>query len=172
MGDVKKPRKQYSSPRRPWDKKRIVKESKIMREYGLKAKRELWRFETIIKGKKHNARTLLALPIETRTEKEKELFENLYNLGILDSKATLDDVLGLTLESILERRLQTVDLRKGLAITAHQARQFITHGHISVNKKKVSSPGYLVKRNEEDMIEYFGQTMELGAAIVEKKENK
>jgi len=46
---------------------------------------------------------------------------------------------------LLERRLDNVVYRMGLALSHGQARQFITHGHITVNGKKVDRPGYLVK---------------------------
>jgi len=65
----------------------------------------------------------------------------------------LDDVLGLTAENVLERRLQTLVYRKGLAKTLHQARQMVVHGHIAINGRRVTSPGYLVPRDEEDKIE-------------------
>jgi ribosomal protein S4 len=50
--------------------------------------------------------------------------------------------------------LQTQVYLKGLANTPKQARQFIIHGHISVQGRKVTIPGYLVKDNEEGSIEY------------------
>ncbi len=46
---------------------------------------------------------------------------------------------------LLERRLGNVVCRMGLALSRRQARQFITHGHITVNGKKVDKSGYLVK---------------------------
>jgi len=66
----------------------------------------------------------------------------------------LDDVLDLTVEAILERRLQTLVFRKGLAKSIYQSRQLITHGHIAIDGKKVFSPSYIVPKNEEDKIEY------------------
>ena len=68
--------------------------------------------------------------------------------------STLDDVLGLTQETVLNRRLQTLVHRKGLAATAKQARQFIVHGHISIDGRKVTIPGYVVKRTEEEKIAF------------------
>ncbi|MEM3608734.1 MAG: 30S ribosomal protein S4, partial [Candidatus Bathyarchaeia archaeon] len=65
-----------------------------------------------------------------------------------------DDVLDLTIEDVLERRLQTIVFRKGLAKTIHQARQLITHGHIAIGKQKVTVPSYLVSKDEEDQIVY------------------
>jgi ribosomal protein S4 len=42
--------------------------------------------------------------------------------------------------------------RKGLASSVGQARQFIIHGHISINDRKVTIPGYIVPRGEEDRV--------------------
>jgi small subunit ribosomal protein S4 len=77
-------------------------------------------------------------------------------MGILTKEnATLDDILGLTEESYLERRLQTIVYRKGLARTIYQARQLIVHGHIAINGKRVTSPGYIVMKGEEDLIDFY-----------------
>jgi small subunit ribosomal protein S4 len=58
------------------------------------------------------------------------------------------------LEDILERRLQTIVFHKGLAQSMHQARQLIAHGHISIGGRKVSSPSYLVLKDEEEKMAY------------------
>ena len=55
---------------------------------------------------------------------------------------------------MLERRLQTIVWKKGLARTIYQARQLIVHGHIAIAGRRVTSPGYLVSREEEDRIDY------------------
>ena len=60
----------------------------------------------------------------------------------------------LTIEDILERRLQTVVFRKGLARTIFQARQLITHGHVTIDGRRVTIPGYIVLREDEAKIVY------------------
>jgi len=85
---------------------------------------------------------------------QKQLLDRLQRLGILPETAELDDVLDLSLEDILERRLQTLVFRKGLAKSIHQARQIITHGHVAIEGKKVSSPSYLVLKDEEAKVGY------------------
>jgi len=157
MGDPKKTKKQYTPPRKPWDKTRLEEERALSETYGLKNKRELWRMETTLRNKRQNARKLLALPLEERLKREKELLDSLNRIGLLGENATLDDVLSLTLDALCERRLQTLVWRKGLANTVNQARQFITHGHISVNGKKVNVPGYIVPRELENKIAYYGK---------------
>ncbi len=51
--------------------------------------------------------------------------------------------------SLLERRLDNVIYRLGLAVSRPQARQMIQHGWFCVNKKKVTTPSYLVKVGDE-----------------------
>lgn len=156
MGDPKKKRKQYERPRRSFQKERIEKERDLKKTYGLKNKRELFRAETIIRTKRGTARKLLALGLETRIKREKELLDSLKKVGILRATPKLDDVLILTPEAMLERRLQTIVWRKGMANTLKQARQFIVHGHIAINGKKVDRPGYLVNAEEEGQLAWYG----------------
>ena len=155
MGDPKKRKKVYQKPRKSFQKENIVKERETKQIYGLKNKKEYYRAESIIRTKRKTARTLLALDLEQRLRREKELLDSLIKQGILRGTPTLEDVLVLTPESILERRLQTIVWRKGLANTAKQARQFIVHGHVSVNGNKIDKPNYLVKVDEENNIKYY-----------------
>jgi small subunit ribosomal protein S4 len=85
---------------------------------------------------------------------EKQLLERLNRIGILPETAVLDDVLDLTIEDILERRLQSIVFSKGLAKSIFQARQLITHGHVAIDGKRVPSPSYLVLKDEETKIAY------------------
>ena len=71
---------------------------------------------------------------------ENELLTHLKKLGILQETAVLDNVLDLTIEDILERRLQTIVFRKGLARTIFQSRQLITHGHVTIDDRRVTIP--------------------------------
>ena len=154
MGDPRRPRKKWISPKHPWIKERLVKELELVGRYGLKNKRELWIAASLARRFRHMARELLGLPPEVRAEREKALLRKLYNMGLVGENASIDDVLSLTAEHILERRLQTIVYRKGLAKTIHQARQLIVHGHIAIAGRRVTSPGYLVSRDEEDLIDY------------------
>jgi len=154
MGDPKKPRKKWEGPKHPWIKERLLREIELMGKYGLRNKKEIWKAETLARYFRHRARQLLALPPEARAKEEKALLSKLYELGVLPENATLDDVLGLSTEHFLERRLQTIVYKKGLAKTIYQARQLIVHGHIAIAGRRVRSPGYLVKRHEEDLVDY------------------
>lgn len=50
--------------------------------------------------------------------------------------------------SLLERRLDNVVYRQGLAVTRAQARQLVSHGHFTVNGKKTDIPSYMVRPGE------------------------
>ncbi|MEB2836347.1 MAG: 30S ribosomal protein S4 [Desulfurococcales archaeon] len=154
MGDPRKPRRKWEGPKHPWIKERLIQELELMGRYGLKNKKELWRAATLARKFRHMARSLLGLPEDIRRERERALLHRLHRMGLIGENATLDDVLGLTAEHVLERRLQTIVWKKGLARTIYQARQLITHGHIAIAGRRVTSPGYLVSREEEDLIDY------------------
>ncbi len=108
---------------------------------------------------------------------ENELLARLKKQGILQETAVLDNVLDLTIEDILERRLQTIVFRKGLARTIYQARQLITHGHITIDFRRVTIPGYIVHKEEEAKIMYSPESavanqahaLRLGLTVVAKQ---
>jgi len=154
MGDPKRQRKKYETPRFPWRTDTLQSELKLLGQYGLRNKRELWRHETTLSRYREIARSLLGKAAEERKKLEKQLLDRLNRLGILPETAVLDDVLDLTIEDILERRLQTIVFNKGLAKSIHQARQLISHRHIAIEGQRVPSPSYLVLREEEPKITY------------------
>lgn len=157
MGDPKFPRRTYNTPSHPWQGERIKEEAIVVKEYGLKNKRELWKAKDFLRRYRRIARLLQArlLNKEPQAEKEKEqLLKSLYRMGLLSDKSTLNDVLALQLEAVLQRRLQTMVHLKGLSMTAGQARQMIIHGHISLKGRKMTIPGYLVTRGEDEEITY------------------
>lgn len=152
MGDPKKCRKRWEGPHHPWRKDVLEKELIIMGKYGLRNKRELWIANSILKTIRRRAISILGLEKEQREKEEKILINKLYRMGLLPENAVLDDVLGLTVEDILERRLQSIVFKLNLARTPYQARQLIVHGHIYIGDRRVTIPGYLVSREEESMI--------------------
>ena len=158
MGDPKFSRRKYDTPAHPWEGERIKTENELLMKYGLKNKRELWRAQSFIRSLRAQSRELQARLRASDPQAETEtklLLEKCSKLALLPPEgSTLNDVLTLGTEAVLQRRFQTVLYRKGFAYTPKQARQFIVHGHASVSGRKVTIPGYLVKRTEEDKIEY------------------
>ncbi len=154
MGDPKKSRKKYSSPRKLWQADQLSQDLYILGKYGLRNKRELWKAETELSRLRKQARKLLAESVDKRFREEQNLLSSLSRKGIIGGSPTLDDILGLTIENLLERRLQTVVKNKGLVKSIHLARQAVSHGHIVVNDRVVTIPGYLVRVEEEPSVRF------------------
>ena len=157
MGKPKFSRKKYETPSHPWQEDRIKEENELIRKYGLKNKREIWKAKTTLGKYRGQAREISGKigTEDPQIKKESDqLLMHLERMTILKSKSTLDDVLALNIESILSRRLQTLTYLKGLAGTPNQARQLIAHGHIAINGRKITVPGYLVTKDEEGGISY------------------
>jgi small subunit ribosomal protein S4 len=154
MGDPKKQRRKFDTPKFPWRTDILQEELRLLGTYGLRNKHELWRHETTLSNFRGIARSLIGKSPEKRKKMENEIVTRLKKIGILNETAVLDDVLDLTIEDLLERRLQTIVFRKGLAKTVQQCRQLITHGHIAVNNRRITVPGYIVAKTEETQITY------------------
>jgi len=135
-----------------WTTDQLNAELYIMGSYGLRNKRELWKAQTEVARIRNQARALLALSAEARAEKEKRLLNFLNRLGLAKEGATLDDILNLKIEDLLERRLQTIVMKKSGIKSPYQARQLVSHRHVSIGNRKVNIPGYLVRTEEEPQI--------------------
>ncbi|MEW5955817.1 MAG: 30S ribosomal protein S4 [Candidatus Micrarchaeota archaeon] len=164
MGDPRRRRKLYEAPKKMWDKTRIEEEGKLVKEYGLKSSSELWRMQTILRKIRREARRILSRKGTHLKEREHDLLARVKRFLISKEDVTLDDVLALDTRDILERRLQTIVLKKHFAKTPKQARQFIVHGHVAVGSQRLSIPSYLVKFNEEDAVNWSGEPVAFEAA--------
>ena len=127
MGDPRKAKKLYRRPRMIWTTDQLNAELYIMGSYGLRNKRELWKAQTEVARIRNQARALLSLSAEARAEKEKRLLNFLSRLGLAKEGATLDDILNLKVEDLLERRLQTIIMKKSGSKSPYQARQAVSH---------------------------------------------
>ncbi|WP_136715212.1 30S ribosomal protein S4 [Halorientalis salina] len=149
--------KLYETPNHPFQGERIAGEHDLVGRYGLKNKEELWRAQSELRSFRREARQLLgaaAGEAEAAAKESEEFLARLQKLGILGEEDGLDDILSLDVTDVLERRLQTVVYRKGLANTASQARQFISHGHIRMEGRRVTEPSAKVTVAEEDTVEF------------------
>jgi small subunit ribosomal protein S4 len=158
MGDPKKQRKKFETPRFRWRKDILQEELKLLGQYGLRNKHELWRHKTMLSKTRGIARSLIGKTPEERVKMENELLVRLKKLGVLDETAVLDNVLDLSIEDLLERRLQTLVFRKGLARTIFQSRQLITHGHVTIGNRRVTVPSYTVSKQAEETLMYSPQS--------------
>ena len=155
MGDPKFPSKHYDTPSHPWQKVRIEQESGLIHQYGLKNKKEIWRANTKVREMRRQARKLTANSNDVQAQKERDLLlAKLNRLGMIEQNSGLEDILRMSPENILDRRLQTQVYLQGLASTAKQARQLIVHGHISIDGAVTRVPGMLVTKLQEKKLSY------------------
>jgi small subunit ribosomal protein S4 len=146
MGKPKFTRKKYDKPSHPWQADRINQENELVKKYGLKNKREIWKADAAIGRIRNRAKFLI-----TKSEKEKQAFiEKLMKHGF--KVESIADALGLNKEDWMKRRLQTIIFLKKLAHTPKQARQLITHKHVSIGEQIVNIPSYQVSLEEEPSV--------------------
>ena len=154
MGDPRKISKKYETPNHPWQRARIDREKIFRKDFGLKNQKEIGKMDAVLKSFTGQAK-LLAIATSPQAQKEKmQLMQRAQRLGLLKSDAQLSDVLGLKTEDILNRRLQTMVVKKGLARSMNQSRQFIVHRHIMINGTAMTVPSYLVQVSEESGISF------------------
>jgi small subunit ribosomal protein S4 len=155
MGDPRRLRKKLEGPRHPFNKPRIEEEMNYLGNFGLRNKKEIWKAQTVLRKFRARARASLALPEHQRENERVILIKKLYQMGIMPTEDGLtDEILSLSVEKFLKRRLQSIVHELGLAKTPWQARQMITHGHIAIQEKKVTSPSYHVSRGEEEFVKF------------------
>ncbi len=160
MGDPKHPKKKYETPLHPWQRSRMEEETKILKEFGLKNKTEIWKLRTKWREWARLAKKLASLHTKQSEVEKKQLLEKLHKFGLVEENATVNDVLAIELRDLFMRRLQSVVVKCKLARSMKQARQFIVHKHILVNGKTMTTPSYLVSIVEENKVT-FGVTSAL-----------
>jgi small subunit ribosomal protein S4 len=151
---MRKIRRKYKRPKKPWDSTRIAEEKTLMKEYGLRTKKELWRSQEVLRQFRRRARDLIA---SKDPANQKILMDRLVKLGMLSKEAGLDDVLALQITSVLDRRLQSMILKRKMAQSPLHARQMITHGHVFIGDRRIKFPSYLVESEKESGIRIRGE---------------
>ena len=131
-----------------------MEELEVLGRFGLRNNREFWKSRTMLGNWRGIARHSRTLSKEKSLNVQQTLITKLKRLGILGPEAEFEDVLHLTVEDVLKRRLQSLVYEKGLSSTIYQARQYIVHGHIQVGNKKINAPSYIVKKDEEGLISF------------------
>lgn len=148
MAGIRRQKKMYSRPRKPFELERITEENEVVEKYGLKNKKEIWKAEAAISKIRGIAKKLI-----TASSEEQEAFiSRLAKKGLIKSGSKMDNVLDLKKEDHLERRLQTIVLRKGFAKSAKQARQLVTHKYVRVGDRIINIPSYGVSVDEESKV--------------------
>lgn len=129
----------------------------LLGEYGLRCKREIWRAQLALAKVRSAARKLLTLDEKDakRMFEGDALIRRLVRFGILnEDEKRLDDVLRLTTQRFLERRLQTKVYKMNYAKSIHHARVLILQRHIRVGKQLVNTPSFMVRSESEGHIDF------------------
>ena len=160
MGQPKFSRPKTQTPTHPWKAERIEEEHALKDQYGLKrvgGMKEIWRERSALRRHRQLAMKLIGRvdTSEGHFKREKEEFlGSMQRKGLISEDADLDDVLQISVENMLDRRLQSQVYYKGLAPSMRAARNMIVHGHIVLGNQKMNVPGYHVLRNQEADIAY------------------
>lgn len=143
---MKRKHKSYARPRKPFDKARIEEEGQLVKKFGLKNKREIWRTDAKVSTIRSQAKKLIG-----GDEKSQQAFlKRLQEMGL--RVEDMADVLSLTKEDLLARRLQTIVQQRKLAPSAKAARQMIVHRKVVVDGSRVDVPSFLVPLSLENKI--------------------
>lgn len=143
---MRKQSKKYSRPRKPFDKARIDEENILKKEYGLKNKKEIWKAEAAIGRIRNLAKRLITKPEEEKNAFVKRLQKKGFNV------TSIADALALKKEDWLRRRLQTIVFLRKLTNTPKQARQFVSHKHVSIGNQIINIPSYQVSLEQEPLV--------------------
>ena len=157
MGEPKFSRPKYDTPSHPWKAQRIEEEHAMRDNHGLKNMKEIWKAKSQLRRHRRQAMRLIGMVDTTEGHGKREmedLLHSLYSKGFIESNAELGDILSLSTEDVLSRRLQAQVYYKGLACTMKQACQLVVHGQICIGEQKVTIPSYPVSRDEENELRY------------------
>ena len=160
MGQPKFSRPKTQTPTHPWKAERIEEEHALKEQYGLKrvgGMKEIWRERSALRRHRQLAMKLIGRvdTSEGHFKREKEEFlGSMQRKGLISEDADLDDVLQISVESMLDRRLQSQVYYKGFAPSMRAARNMIVHGHIVLGNQRMNVPGYHVLRDQESEIAY------------------
>ena len=155
----------YVKPRKMYQKERIQEENVLLKKYGLKSKKEVWKTLAKVNYYRHRARELAKRPLD----EQEVLFTKLKAIGLKVNN--IADVLNLKIEDLLQRRLPTIVFERKFAPTVKTARQMVVHKRVMINGKIVNTPGYLVEVSEENSINVKAQQIKMNALQTENSEN-
>ncbi len=155
--------KKFERPKKAFESDRIKEENTLVKRYGLKNKKEVWKADSKIKYFRGRAKSL----ITADKEMQDKFITKLNAIGLKVNNVV--EILSLNKEDLLKRRLSTIVSDKSLADTAKQARQMIVHKRIIVDGRVMNVPSYIVKISEEDSITLKKNVKKPKPAPVEEK---
>ena len=145
-----------------FEKERIDAEIKTCGLYGLRTKTEMWKVQLVLARLRKRARELLTLDEQDqrRVFEGNALMKKMFKYGLLDAEKEnkLDYVLALTIEKLLERRLQTRVFKTRFASSIHHARTMIYGKHIAVDNQLVNVPSFMLTVDNENKVNYHSKS--------------
>ena len=160
MGHPKFARPKTQTPAHPWKAARIEEEHALKEQFGLKkvgGMREIWREKSALRRHRNQAMKLIGRVDSSEghfAREKQDLVDALHRRGLIAGGSSVDDVLQITIEHMLARRLQSVVYYRGLAPSMRASRNMIVHGHISIGEQRMTVPGYKILRTEEEFLQY------------------
>lgn len=110
--------------------------------------------------------------------REKQKIKRMYGLpekqfrNLFKEAERIKGVTGGNMLTMLERRLDNVTFRAGLATSRAEARQMVRHGHFRVNGRRVNIPSFLVKKNDSIEVREKSQNMTRILAALEASKRR
>ena len=92
--------------------------------------------------------------------------------GYFEKAEKTEGVTGENLLSLLERRLDNVVYRIGLADSRKEARQLVTHGHFRLNGKKVNIPSMIVRAGDVITLREASRSSEKFKGLIESLDTR
>ena len=109
MGYPGRMKKLYDTPNHPWQKARIDEETGLVKKYGLRNKKSVWKHASELRKYRGNARALLGvlaagnLPDDSHYIRDAQnIVQKLQTIGILKEDAKLEDILALKVDDLRE----------------------------------------------------------------------
>lgn len=146
-----------------FDSALIKEEQGLIKKFGLKNRREVWKAGYAINKIRNLAKKLITSEEKIKQEFIKREAEKGFNVN------SIAEILGLSKTDYLKRRLQSIVVSKGFASTHKQARQLITHKHIKINGNCINSPSHLTTIEEEASLEC---DLNLGKKVISDEEKE
>ena len=120
------------------------------------------------KGRKRQSDFGLQLAEKQKAKKFYNLLEKQFRLTFVKAQKKTGDA-GKNFLRLLETRLDNTVYRLGLATSRYESRQIVSHGHITVNDKKVDIASYIVKTGDVVSIRKQSVTNRYFKKILERK---
>merc|ERR1712203_1283352 len=143
-------------PKNNFDKVSFDREIFLIGDYGIKNKKEIYRYCSLISKIRNAARILIKSDLceINNNRKAHEFKRKLVKVGILDSDyCCFQKLFSININFFLSRRLQTIVRNNGISISIHNSRVIIRQKHILVEKVLVHFPSFQVKNDNSSRVQ-------------------